>query len=223
MRTLNLLMITMLSAVAVSSGAAPAVIPMGEFRSIELHDGGNVVVRHGPVQRVTILAGNLRCAHVGLAGGQRLVIENGARDCRHDERLQIEVVTPAISAISVSDGGAIQTLGTFLAQAAIVAHVEQGGTIDIRSMAADAVDASVHSGGRIFTNARATLTATINSGGAITYWGDPRVKKAVRDGGVVVRGTLADADKPLSELSPGLPVIPALPPLPPLPPVPPGR
>jgi hypothetical protein len=114
--------------------------------------------------------------------------------------MEIEVITPAISAISVANGGRMQTLGAFPLQAAIEARVEQGGVLDIRSIAAEDVDASVYSGGGIFTTPRKTLTAAVESGGAITYWGDVRVKKSVRDGGVVQRGTRADAGRPLGDL-----------------------
>jgi ribosomal protein S28E/S33 len=218
MLTLRLLAITTLSATAL---AAQTVIPVGQFQSIELHDGGNVIVRHGTSQRVTILTGSLRCARVRIMDGQRLFIHNSGGPCREDDRLQIEVVTPAISAVSVSNGGTLQTLGSFPAQETIEADVEQGGTIDIRSMSAAAVHASVFSGGRIFTTPRETLAGTVTSGGVITYWGSPHVKKSVRGGGVVQRGASADAVTPLSDLDPGLPAIPPLPPLPPVLPIPP--
>ena len=193
---------------------AQTVIPLDPFRSIELHHGGNVIVRHGSVQRVTILQGDPRCTLVRVVGEQRLVIDNSGQECPRHARARIEVVTPEISVISVSNGGTIQTLGAFPPQAAIEAHVEQGGRIDIRSIAADNVDASVYSGGGIFTNPRKTLNATITSGGAITYWGDVRVKRSVRDGGVVQRGAPGDATKPLSEMVSDLPAIPPLPPVP---------
>jgi hypothetical protein len=209
MRTLTLLAGLALPA----SLAAQTVIPVGQFRSVDLHDGCNVIVRHGPAQRVTILRGSLGSTRVRIMDGERLVIDNCRREC------QVEVVTPELSAVSVSNGGTLQSLGAFPAQAAIRADVEQGGTIDIRSMAPAAVDASVHSGGRIFTNPRETLVGTVTSGGGITYWGAVRVKQFVRDGGAVARGALADADKPLSELSPELAPIPPIPPVPPIPPI----
>jgi hypothetical protein len=186
------------------------------FRSVELHDGGNVIVRHGQTQRVTILMGDARYTRVRLAGGQRLVIEKCQPECPSRYQHQVEVITPEISAISVSNGGTVQSVGAFPVQASIAAAVEQGGTIDIRSIHADAVDASVDSGGRIFTTPRETLAATIVSGGGITYWGDPRVKRTVRDGGAVARGTRADADKPLSELIGPLAAIPQIAHIPPL-------
>lgn len=215
----RLLSIAVLSAMALaSSGAAPAVIPVGQFRSVELHDGGNVIVRHGPTQRVTILMGDSRHTRVRVAG-QRLVIEKCQPDCARDYQHRVEVITPEISGVSVSNGGTVQSVGAFPAQAAIAAAVEQGGTIDIRSIPVDAVHASVDSGGRIFTTARETLTATILSGGAITYWGDPRVQRTIRDGGVLARGTRADAGKPLSQMTGPLAAIPPVPPVAPIPPL----
>jgi hypothetical protein len=214
MRTRRFLAIAVLSTIALaSSGAAQTVIPVGHFRSVELHDGGDVIVRHGQTQRVTILGGNLRSTRVRLVG-QRLVIEHCKPDCPGNDQFQIEIITPELSAVSVSDGGTVRSVGAFPVQAAIEAGVEQGGTIDIRSIAADAVAASVDSGGRIFTKPRGTLSATIASGGVITYWGNVRVQRTVRDGGVVVRGTPADADQPLSKLSPPLAAVPPIPPVP---------
>lgn len=171
-----------------SYGAAQTVMPVGQFRSVELHDGGTVIVRHGPVQRVTILSGDAGSVRIRVASGQRLVIENCKQDCSDHHRLQVEVITPELEAVAVSNGGTMRTAGEFPAQAAIQAAVEQGGRIDIRSIPADTVTASVYSGGGIFTHARQALTAAVESGGAITYWGDPRVKRSVRDGGVVAKG-----------------------------------
>jgi hypothetical protein len=210
MRTLTLLTIGVLSTTAL----ARTDIPVGPFRTVELNHGGHVIVRHGPVQRVTLLTGDSRYTGIRVAGGQRLVIDKCAAKCPRGYRMQIEVITPELSAVAVSNGGTLQIAGAFPAQASIEADVEQGGMIDIRSIAADAVDASVDSGGRIFTSPRETLTATIDSGGAITYWGDPRVRRSVRHGGVVVRGTAEDAGKPLSEWAHPVPPIPPLPPQP---------
>jgi hypothetical protein len=53
-------MLLTLSAIALtlaSSGNAATVIPVGEFRSVTLSHGGRVVVRHGAVQRVSLIAG----------------------------------------------------------------------------------------------------------------------------------------------------------------------
>jgi hypothetical protein len=154
----------------VPADAAQTVIPVEQFRSIELRHGGDVVVRHGSAQRVTILEGSSQYSRVRLAVGQRLTIDNCNPDCPRGYRLRMEIITPELLAVSVSHGGALRTLGAFPVQAAIQADVEQGGTIDIRSVAANAVVASVDSGGKIFTQPRQTLTAAVRSGGGITYW-----------------------------------------------------
>ena len=196
-----------------------SLISVAQFRTVELNDGGHVVIRYGAVQRVSIVAGDEQCTRVSVRE-ERLVIENGAR-CHPSERLQIEIVTPRLDGVSISNGGIVQAAGEFPAQSSIDAAVEQGGMIDIRAVAADSVHASVYSGGRIFTTPRKSLNATVDSGGAITYWGDPSVKKAVRNGGVVARGNARDAAKPLSEIDPVLiaPIAP-VPPVPPVPPLP---
>lgn len=217
MRTGTLLTITTLTMALGFPGTAQTVIPLGHFESIGLQNGGHVLVRQGKTQRVTLIRGDLRTIRVAVHG-QQLVIDNAHGSHRRGERLEIEVVTPELSAVSVSNGGTLETAGAFSAQPAIAATVEQGGTIDIRSVAADAVTASIESGGRIFTHPRQTLTASVRSGGGITWWGNPRVTRSIRDGGVVVKGTQANAGKPLSELDPGLAVIQPVPPVPPIPP-----
>src|SRR5688572_2816361 len=123
MRTSSLLTIAVLSTTLLAtSAAAQTVIPLGQFRSVELHDGGHVILRHGQTQRVTLLTGSLRCTQVRVADGQRLVIENhGGPECRRHERLRIEVITPELSAVSVTNGGMVQSVGAFPVQAAIEA------------------------------------------------------------------------------------------------------
>ena len=168
--------------------AAQTAIPTAPFESVELHNGGHVVIRHGAAQRVTVISGDPDAVRITVRG-QRLVIENrGSRRHRHHERLEVEVITPELTAAAVSNGGTLETEGAFPAQASISTAVEQGGTVDVRSVPADTVAASVEQGGRIFTHARETLTASVRSGGAITYWGKPRVTRSIRDGGVVVKG-----------------------------------
>ncbi len=202
-----------------SSVAAAPAIPVGKFRSIELSDGGHVVVRHGAVQRVSIVEGDPRYTRVRVDEDQTLIIEDAAGSCPRGYRLEIEVVTPQISAVSISNGGTIQTLGAFPAQESIAAAVEHGGTIDVRSIAADRVQASVYQGGRILTTSQKALSAAVESGGIITYWGDAEnVKQVVHGGGAVSRGTARDATKPLSGFGSDELAIPPIPPIPPVPP-----
>jgi hypothetical protein len=222
LRTLQLIAVTQLFALVLAVSepvAAQTVVPVAPFRSVELSDGGEVILRHGPTQRVTLLKGSLDYTRVTIADGHRLVIDKCKSRCPRGYALEIEIVTPDIAGILVAHGGTIQSRGSFPRQAEIGAAVRHGGTIDIRSMALDRVIASVEQGGRIFTTAQIALSASVVSGGLITYWGDALVKSSIRHGGVIIKGTADEAEKPLSDLSPPLaspPPVPSLRPIQPL-------
>jgi hypothetical protein len=190
---------------------AQEVVPLMPFGSVELRDGGKAILHHGQPQRVTLVKGSLDYTRVTIADGGRLVIDRCKSECPRGYDLEIEIVTPDVARVSVEDGGTIQSLGNFPRQAEITVAVNDGGTIDIRSMAVDSVTASVHSGGRIFTRPQTAMSASVVDGGIITYWGDARVSKSIKGGGVVTRGTAAEADMPLSESSPSLPAVPSIP------------
>jgi hypothetical protein len=194
-------------------------IPVAPFSSVELRNGGRVILRYGPTQRVTMLKGSPDCTRVAVADGSRLVIDRVRGQCPDRHELEIEIVTADITSVSVAEGGRISSHGSFPHQAELVATVYSGGMIDIRSMAVDRLTASVEQGGRIFAKPRIALSATVANGGAITYWGDPRVERSVRHGGVVTKGAADEEDKPLAELSPPLqppPPVPAVPSIQPL-------
>ena len=189
-------------------------LPPGPFETIEARNGAHVFVRQGAVPRVSVLRGDPRCVNVSRGAGDRLVIDKSGHDCRRGERVQIEVIVPRLSAAAVSNGGSLRTLDAFADRKSIEAHVEHGGTLDIRSVAADRVAASVYSGGRILTQPRKALEASVESGGIILYWGDATVRQSVSHGGVVTRGTAEDAEKASSELEGVVAPIPPIPPVP---------
>jgi beta-lactamase regulating signal transducer with metallopeptidase domain len=198
------------------SGAMEAGIPsMASFSSIELRNGGKVNLIHGQSQRVTVLKGDPEQTGITIRDDGRLVIHRCKKRCSRGHELEVEIVTPGLTAIAVAAGGTIESRGRFPPQPGISVAVSHGGTIDMRSMAVASVTASVESGGRIFTKPGTSLFATVEQGGIITYWGDVVVQSSVRHRGVVVKGIAADADKLLAELDPKLRS-----PLPPVPPVP---
>jgi hypothetical protein len=194
---------------------APAAEPA--FQSIELRGGGTVTVRHGPAHRVTVRSGG--ADRTIRNEGDKLVIDRCRRPCPGGHRIEVEIATPGLAGISVADGGVIQLAGGFPAQAEIAAAVNSGGTIDMRRLGTARVKASVAQGGRIFARADRELIAFVVDGGAVTYWGDPKVTSSVRRGGAVVRGSEADLRRPMAQLAPGMPP-PPIPPLP-IPPLPP--
>lgn len=197
---------------------ARTVVRLAPFSSVEIGDGSKVVLRYGPTQRVTFLRGSPDYTRLNVAPGGRLVIDKCRRACPRGYSPEIEIVTPSIARMSVANGGRIQSLGSFPRQAGVGVAVSHGGTIDIRSMAVESVTASVEQGGRIFTMPQRALVASISQGGNVTYWAGAQIQltSSVDHGGVVTKGSAADAYKPLSELSPAIPSLPHIPPPPPI-------
>ena len=214
----------MLFLATLSVGATPLAMQRGvpltaSFGSVELRNGGHVNLVYGQLQSVTLLKGDPEQASITIRNDGRLVIDRCPTECPGNRDFEVEVVTPALGTITVAEGGAIQARDGFPPQPEIDAAVSQGGTIDIRSMPVANVTASVYSGGRIFTRPGTALSADVEQGGNITYWGDVVVKSSVRYGGVVVGGTAGDAEKQLAELM-GTQFVEPLAPVPPVPPVP---
>lgn len=172
---------------------ADAVAAKG-FESIELEGGGIVTVRHGPTRAVTVTFQNpdrpIR------SDDDRLVIAPCSGVCR-DIHIEVDIVTPAVSRLAVTDGGIIHVVGDFPRQAAVAASVTSGGTLDIRWLEADSVSASVSHGGRILARPGRHLAASISDSGNITYWGDAAVTSSVQRGGAVARGTPAELRTPV--------------------------
>jgi hypothetical protein len=186
--------------------AAPAMVSavtnvdVGAFRSVAARNGAHVTLRHGDRQRVTLVRGNLDDSDVRVDEDGRLVIDRCSGDCPRGYRLEVEITTPEIGALSVNDGGWLRSAGSFPRQASLAAAVESGGTLDVRSMQVNEVSAAIQHGGRILTEPRNNLTVAIAQGGAVIYWGSPDVQRSIVHGGVVTRGRAADRERPLEEI-----------------------
>lgn len=189
-----------LAAALVGSASAqvPDRSPSPSFRSIELQGGGMVTVRHGTERRLTVLTANPN--RPIRTDGDRLVIAPCSGRCPGGHRIEVEIVTPELSRVAVTDGGRIELRGDFPAQTALAASVSSGGLIDMRELEAGQVTAAVEHGGRILARPGRGLTASVANGGNVTYWGDPVVTSSVRHGGVVQRGDPADLRRPLARL-----------------------
>ena len=172
---------------AQAAAQAEATVPVAPFRSIELRNGGRVILRHGPTQRVTFLKGSPGSTQVTVSSEDGLVIDCTSKHARGYE-LEIEIVTPELAGLSVAHGGTIHSDGSFPRQAVIGVSVDNGGTIDIRSMSVETISASVLSGGRILATPLTLMAATVVEGGSITYWGDARVTQSIEHGGSVTKG-----------------------------------
>lgn len=192
-------------------GVAAPVVPLEPFRSVELRNGGTAILRYGPTHRVSFLKGSPDYTQVTIAAGDGLVIEKCKSKCARGYELEIEILTPELARVAVAQGGTIQSRGSFPRQAEIGVTVDNGGTIDIRSMSVGNVTASVRSGGRILAKPLTGMVASVVDGGNITHWGDAQVTSSIQHGGVVTRGTPSDADEPLSEWSPEVAPVPPTP------------
>lgn len=178
-------------------------VQVAQFNSIEVPHGGHVLLRPSPTQRVTLLRGSPDYTRWSVTEGGALVIDKCFRKCPRGYRLEIEILTPSFTGVALANGGTIQTRGSFPRQSDFAVAVRHGGTIDVRSIVAQRVSASVEQGGRILTMPQASLFARIAQGGVITYWGDPQVRSSVQHGGVVSKGSADEINLPLSEI--GLP------------------
>ena len=199
---------------AQSQPTSGSAVPLAPFRSVELRNGGKAILRYGPTQRVAFLKGSSDYTRLTVSSEGRLLIDKCKSKCARGYELEIEIVTPELARVSVAEGGTLQSRGSFPGQAAIAATVTNGGTVDIRSMPAASVTASVFSGGRIFVKPLTSIVANVAQGGIILYWGDPRVTQSIEHGGVIEKGTAADSDE-LGDVSDTVAPIPPVPPTPP--------
>lgn len=191
-------------------GAQSAPLSLAPFRSVETRNGAHAILRYGTTQRVRFLKGDPDQTRITIGSGNRLIIDKHCRSkCSRGYELEVEIVTPELAHITVAHGGWLESRGSFPRQAEIDVTVDNGGTIDIRSMSVGSITAAVISGGRILAKPLTTLAARVEDGGNITYWGDARVTQSIEHGGVVTKGDPSDADKPFSEM--GLSMAPARP------------
>jgi hypothetical protein len=175
------------------------------FSSIELPKGGHVILRPSGTQRVTLVRGSLDYTRLSVNDRGALVVDRCYRKCPRGYRLELEILSPNVSRISLANGGSVETRGAFARQRDLTIAVAHGGTIDVRSIAAQRVIATVEQGGRILTVPQTSLVASVSHGGVVTFWGDGQVTSSIERGGVVHKGTAAELDLPLSQI--GLPLL----------------
>lgn len=171
---------------AIPSAVAQTPISVGRFDSIELRGGGDLVIRHGAQQRVTMLSGDRALASFDVDHQGTLVIRPCRTSCRN-QRLRVEVVTPTLDAVAIRGGGSIRAEAGFPAADTVALAVHGGGTIDTRAVPRRNVAAAIVGGGLIRASAQDSLAASIIGGGAVRYTGNPRTTVSVNGGGAVTR------------------------------------
>jgi hypothetical protein len=170
-----------------ASSASPAVIPTPAFKSVQLRGMGHVIIRHGDVQRVTLLKGdsNVTQVHMDRYGNDQLVIDACRNDCPSDYELVVEIVTPAISGVAIDGSGKIETQGSFPRMDRLNAAINGSGDIDVHGIAAERSDAAISGSGNIKVTTSGVLNAAISGSGTILYWGSPQVRSAISGSGTI--------------------------------------
>jgi hypothetical protein len=163
-------------------------VSVPSFRSVELRGGGDVVLVHGPAQRVTILQGSSAFTRITVERGGKLRIDACNQRCPPNYQLRVEIQVPRVPDVGVSGGGAIAVRSGFASQGELAAAVSGGGSIDARAVDAVKVNAAINGGGHLLVRPRVTLNAAVNGGGSIRYWGNPQVASAIQGGGSINRG-----------------------------------
>ena len=173
------------------AASAPALategVPVPAFRSVELRGGGEVSIRPGPVQRVTLVEGSARITRFHVEQDGKLRIDICQDNCPRQYRLRVEIQSPTVPDVAIAGGGLIRASAGFPAQRQLSAAIMGGGKIDALAVPAGSVSAAVHGGGLITVRARSSLSAAVNGGGEIRYAGNPAVSSAINGGGAVHR------------------------------------
>ena len=121
---LSTLLLPVIASLLAPAQSQPSAATPTDFRSIELRGGGIVTVRHGATRRVRVSGEN--SGRPIRSDGDELVIERCSRHCPRGHRIEVEIVTPEIARLAVTDGGLIRLVGDFPPQAAVAASVSSG-------------------------------------------------------------------------------------------------
>lgn len=171
------------------AGAAFAGTDMNfpTFTGISVHGGGSVVLRHGAVQRVTVIKGDLAKIDLHMAGNTLDISPCKEKSwCWGSNPLEVEIVSPAIDHLDIHGGGDLKAVGDFPHQPSLRVDVHGGGDLDCRAIPAENVDANVHGGGDAYVNAITSLNAEVHGGGDLTYIGNPpRLSSQTHGGGSI--------------------------------------
>src|SRR5690242_13208596 len=125
----------LLAALLATPALAGTVVPVGPFNRIALNGGGEVILKHGAAQRVTLIKGSTAHTSFTLRNDGELEIDACNASCPHQYDLTIEIVTPNLRG----------------------AAIDGGGEIDVRAIRAGKGEASIQGGGKIMLTASSVL------------------------------------------------------------------
>ena len=174
-----------LATLAATPTLAAEVVTVPQFRAVELRGGGDITIRRGPVQQVTMLEGSRQFTTFRMERHGKLAIDACNRQCPRNYRLRIEVQSPSVPDVAITGGGTIVARPGFAPQSQVAAAIKGGGMIDLRSVRASNTAAAIHGGGKIVTGVSSSLVAAVNGGGEVRYSGTPQLTSAINGGGSV--------------------------------------
>jgi hypothetical protein len=173
------------------SAALAQTATVRPFHAVEVHGGGEVILRHGTSQRVTLLKGDPKTAEIEVDSQGTLHLSPCARPLRcvwHTGPFEVEVVTPTITSVEAYGGGEARAEGAFPTQPNLKVRVYGGGEADVKAIPAQKVEADIRGGGAARVHALETLVADVRGGGDLHYWGHPHITSDVRGGGSIAPG-----------------------------------
>ena len=179
--------LVVLATLAATPSLASELVSFPHFDSLQLRGGGEVTIRPGPVQSVTLNEGSRQFTTFTMDRRGRLTIDACNRHCPRNYRLRIEIQSPTVPDVAIMGGGEIVTASGFARQPQVSAAIMGGGEINLRSLAARDVSAAINGGGRIVTGNASSLSVAVNGGGEVRYSGNPQLSTAIVGGGSVSR------------------------------------
>jgi hypothetical protein len=179
---MKMLALAFLALAAPAPSAAQTPVQVPTFRSLSLQGGGTVTLRHGPVQKVTLVRGDAAVSEFRVRDDGTLEIRACRSRCSN-YKLEVEIVTPSLSGLAIAGGGSIRSAGAFPERETLGISIAGGGTIDAEPIGAQSVAASIRGGGTIRTRARRSLATSIVGGGVVNYAGEPALTVSVHGGG----------------------------------------
>lgn len=173
---------------SITSGTAYAIpLQLAEFSSVELRGRGEITLKHGPVQQVTVEEGATDVSTFSVDRNGRLIIQSCERDCGKNHKLRVVITRPSFAGLAVSRGGNMRADKGFAVHDKLALSVARGGSIYVPDISGKHVSANIRRGGVITTSASNALAAAITGGGLIRFRGNPQVTSSLAGPGRVRR------------------------------------
>jgi len=153
------------------------------INQIEIEGGGKVLVEYGATPRAILTGSPANPSSVSVQGGVLRIICR--RPCSEGGQTVVRATVPSLSAISIKAGGRVEVGRGFGRVQTLKVKIQAGGVIDAGSLSADSVDAEISAGGTAIVAAVENLHTRIRAGGAVRYFGNPRVSRQIEAGGSV--------------------------------------